>query len=284
MTTRDLELEQEAERRLTRTAIIAVFSLTIAIAIVNSTSTLMEVARDGGSIHPLRPWLTEGTSALYILLLFFVLLRLERRFPLEAGNWRAHVPIHMGAAVLWSIVHVVAMGYTREAIFPVLIGMDYQFFAHPGPMQVFFYEFRKDLLTYTLQLLTLTSLRTIEWHRLEAIAARREARNEHRLTLKCGGRTMHVEASGFRSAKAAGNYVELGLETGKHLARMTLAELEKQLADAGVDAVRVHRSWLVNRSAITEVRPTGEGDVVLTLANGDTIPGSRRYRDRLDAA
>ena len=32
------------------------------------------------------------------------------------------------------------------------------------------------------------------------------------------------------------------------------------------------------------VVPTGEGDVTLTLSNGDRIPGSRRYRDRLDVA
>lgn len=260
------------------------FALTIAITIVNATSTLMEVARDGGEIHPLRPWLIEGTSALYVLILFFGLLRLERRFPVEASNWRTHIPIQILGAVIWSILHVVAMGYTRELIFPYLLDWDYHFFAHPGPLEVFFYEFRKDILTYTLQLMALSALRTIEWHRLEAIAARQAARQDHRLTLKCGGRTMHVEASGFLSAKAAGNYVEVRLQNGEHLARMTLAELEKQLADAGIGAVRVHRSWLVNRSAITEVRPTGEGDVVLTLSNGDTIPGSRRYRDRLNAA
>ena len=70
---------------------------------------------------------------------------------------------------------------------------------------------------------------------------------------------------------------------GRQLARLTLAELERQLRDAGVDVVRVHRSWLVNRASIAEIAPTGEGDVTITLRDGDTAPGSRRYREPLAA-
>lgn len=284
MSSRDLELEIAAEARLTRTAILVVFSFTIAFTIVNATSILMEAARDGNDVHPLRPWFVEGSSAIYIMLLFFPLLYLERRFPIETTSWANHIPIHLIAALVWSGAHILGMGVTREALAPLILGQPYEFFDDPGPVNVVLYELRKDLVTYTLQLMTLTALRTIEWHRLEALAARRAAKTDHRLTLKCGGRTLHVEASGFVSAKAAGNYVELTTRTGSHLARMTLRELETQLLAADVDVVRVHRSWLVNRSCITEVTPTGEGDVTISLETGTTIPGSRRYRDRLDAA
>ena len=119
---------------------------------------------------------------------------------------------------------------------------------------------------------------------LEAEVARAEARQTHRLTLKCGGRTLRIAADEFRAAQAAGNYVEIRLAGGEHLARSTLTELERQLSEAGIDAVRVHRSWLVNRDAIREIAPTGEGDVAITLDTGAKVPGSRRYRDRLDAA
>ena len=97
-------------------------------------------------------------------------------------------------------------------------------------------------MTYTLQLMTLTALRTIEWHRMEAAAARRDARESRRLTLKCGGRVMHLEAMNFLTAKAAGHYAEIEFQTGSHLARITLAELQNQLLEAKVDAVRCHRS------------------------------------------
>ena len=284
MENREYQLEQDAERRLSRVAILVVFSLTLVMMSVNASSLLMEASRDGREINPLFRWLSEGTSAFYILVLFFVLLRVERRFPIEPGHWRQNLAIHAGIAMVWSIVHVLAMGLTRDAIYPLLLDWDYRFFSYPGPVEVFLYEFRKDLVTYTLQLMTLTALRTIEWHRMEAAAARRDARESQRLTLKCGGRVMHLEAEGFRLAKAAGNYVEVEFLTGTHLARITLSELQKQLTEARIDAVRCHRSWLVNKALVTEIRPTGEGDVSIHLDNGQTIPGSRRYRGQLDRA
>ena len=282
MENREFQLEQDAERRLRRVAILVVFSLTLVMMTLNASSLLMEATRDGRQIDPLFPWLSEGTSAFYILVLFFVLLSVERRFPIEPGHWRRNVIIHAGAAVVWSVIHVLAMGLTREAIYPAFLNWDYRFFAYPGPFEVFLYEFRKDLVTYTLQLMTLTALRTIEWHRMEAAAARRDARESQRLTLKCGGRVMHLEAEGCRLAKAAGNYVEVEFLTGTHLARLTLSELQKQLIEARIDAVRCHRSWLVNKALVTEIRPTGEGDVTIHLDNGQTIPGSRRYRGQLE--
>lgn len=284
MENREYQLEQNAERRLRLTAIIVVFSLVFVMMALNASSLLMEATRDGHEINPLRPWLSEGTSAFYILLLFFGLLWLERRFPIEPGSWRRNLVVHAGAAIVWSAIHILAMGLTREAIYPALLNWDYEFFSYPSPSEVFLYELRKDLVTYTLQLMTLTALRTIEWHRMEAAAARRDARESRRLTLKCGGRVMHLEAMNFLTAKAAGNYAEIEFQTGSHLARITLAELQNQLLEAKVDAVRCHRSWLINQEQIREIRPTGEGDVEITLDDGRLVPGSRRYRNRLKPA
>jgi DNA-binding LytR/AlgR family response regulator len=95
---------------------------------------------------------------------------------------------------------------------------------------------------------------------------------------------MRVPANDFTSARAAGNYVEVRFGNGQHLARTTLTDLEKLLTEAGIDARRVHRSWLINHACLAEITPTGEGDVTLTLADGQRVPGSRRYRDRLEAA
>ncbi len=66
-----------------------------------------------------------------------------------------------------------------------------------------------------------------------------------------------------------------------HLARATLASIERQLEDAGARAARVHRSWIVNTDQIVKTEPTGEGDVRIEMTDGTIIPGSRRYRDRL---
>ncbi|HBF89820.1 MAG TPA: LytTR family transcriptional regulator, partial [Hyphomonas atlantica] len=39
-----------------------------------------------------------------------------------------------------------------------------------------------------------------------------------------------------------------------------------------------HRSHLVNLDRVSEIVPTGEGDVTLRLDTGAEVPGSRRYR------
>lgn len=72
--------------------------------------------------------------------------------------------------------------------------------------------------------------------------------------------------------RAAGQY---------HLPRITLSELEQRLQDAGIDAVRVHKSYIVNRRMIADVSPSGEGDIRIRLIDGSEIKGSRRYRSRL---
>ncbi|MEZ5893657.1 MAG: LytTR family DNA-binding domain-containing protein [Parvularculaceae bacterium] len=126
--------------------------------------------------------------------------------------------------------------------------------------------------------------RDIEQQRRELAASREDARKSLRLTLKCGGRSIFVDASEVVSVKSAANYVEVDAGGAPYLARATLAAIERQLADAGVSAIRVHRSWVVNADRIRKIDPTGEGDVKIEMTNGAVVPGSRRYRDRLPAA
>lgn len=279
----DFQNEQDAERRAGLYALLTFSAMALAFWVVNSTSIIMEEARDGESFNGWMAWFLEGSSTAYLLILCWLAVRpWESRFPIGAASWTRWLPAHLGGALVFSALHVTAMGLTRDALFPLLFNTGYDFFANP--LQTFVYELRKDVLSYASVVLTLTGFRTIEWHRLEAAAARTEARTHHRVNLKCGGRVMHLDAPEFSAARAAGNYVEARFGARKHLARMTLNELDRLLREAGVDAVRVHRSWLVNRSMITETIPTGEGDVTITLSNGETIPGSRRYRDRLAAA
>jgi DNA-binding LytR/AlgR family response regulator len=46
----------------------------------------------------------------------------------------------------------------------------------------------------------------------------------------------------------------------------------------------VHRSRVVNRAKIAALKPTPSGDVEITLDDGRTMLGSRRYRSALEAA
>ncbi len=282
MTQSSFDREQAAERRVGRTAFLANLVVVLGIWVISASSILTRWEIENVQGSWLEPWVLEGTSPLIAVPLFFMVRWFERQAPLGRTDWLKALPIHAAGAVLFCTLVIAWMAIFRATVWPPLFGHGYDLF-DDGLVQVYIYEFRKVLPGYLGPLALIYFVRQLEFTKLERDAALEEARQTHRLTLKCGGRTIFVEADSFQTVKAAGNYVEIQLATGRQLARLTLAELERQLKDAGVDVVRVHRSWLVNRASISEVTPTGEGDVTITLSNGDTVPGSRRYREGLAA-
>lgn len=279
----DLDLVRDAERRAWLRACQFAWLSLLAFWVIASMSIDTEFARDGRTGPPLFAWVTEGSSVVMTALILPFMMWLGIRFPLEPGRWLASLPAHLGGYLVYLTLHITGMVLIREGVWAFAYGGDYEFF-HDAPWREIVYEARKDLGTYAgYQVIIAVSL-ALQYRRLEVEAARAEAKRSHRLTLKCGGRTLRISAEEFLAAKAAGNYVEVRIAAGDHLARLTLADLQKQLVEAGVDAVRVHRSWLVNRERIREICPTGDGDVLLTLDSGEKIPGSRRFREHLEVA
>lgn len=283
MSLSDFQRDQAAETRVGRRAFLAMLVILLSVWVISATSILIQRDIEGVNAPWLEPWVLEGTSLLIMLPLFLFVRWVEKMMPIGASNWRIAIPIHIAGSLVFAAITIAWMAVFRAAVWPPLFAHEYNLFGN-HPLQVFIYEYRKLLPGYVGPLALIFVFRHFELSKLELEAARSEARSTQRLTLKCGGRIIRIEAASFLSAKAAGNYVEVHTPTGEHLARMTLAELESQLNDAGVDAIRVHRSWLVNQDAVEEISPTGEGDITLTMSNGARIPGSRRYRERLDAA
>lgn len=275
----DLLKEEAAEKRVGRDAFIWYVAITTGIWILSATSILIRRDIDGVDLPWLQPWVVEGTSLILTIPLYFMVRWFEAKAPIGETRWRRALPVHLFGSTLYCALLIAWMASFRAVVWPPLFGHGYDLLGD-APLQVILYEYRKLLPGYLGALALIYTFRQMAMMRLELEAARNEARTSQRLTLKCGGRVIRVEADGFVSAKAAGNYVEVRLESGEHLARLTLAELHKQLTEAGIDAVRVHRSWLVNRDAIVEIAPTGEGDATLTLSSGGTLPGSRRFRDQ----
>ena len=276
----DLQRERAAERTAVWRAFIAYAAIIIGFWLVNSLSNITEAERAGHPLQAGEAWFLEGTSAIIILALFWPVARMEARFPVGETRWALALPVYFAGSLVFSAIHVAWIAGVRDTLWPVLFEGEYRFFAD-GIGLVFLYEYRKDVMAYAVILFFLYIFRSVERHRMEADAARREAQARHRVTLKCGGRTVLAEAADFTLAKAAGNYVEARFGAREILARMTLTELEALLSEAGVDAVRTHRSFLINRAAIAETVPTGEGDVRIVLSDGNEVPGSRRYRDSL---
>ncbi|WP_379062400.1 LytTR family DNA-binding domain-containing protein [Mesorhizobium sp. UC22_110] len=204
----------------------------------------------------------------------------ERRFRLAIAGLPRAIVVHVIGSIVFSALHVAGMVLLRKVVFAIALGQAYNFFDEP--LTDLAYEYRKDALTYATILLMLTLVRGIEFNRPHS---RRERQSEPaRLTLKSGGRTILLDAHAVEWARAAANYVDVHARGSTHLARISLSALEAQLREAGVDAVRVHRSWIVNRAKIVEIVPLGDGDVRIRTGEGAEIRGSRRYRHLLDAA
>jgi DNA-binding LytR/AlgR family response regulator len=97
------------------------------------------------------------------------------------------------------------------------------------------------------------------------------------LWLRDGPTSFHIDPRDIVSVTSAGNYVEFNLPKGPRLIRGTLAAEEVRLKPFGL--VRVHRTRLanLNRVVAAELRPAG--DFLLRMDNGETVAGSRRYRN-----
>jgi DNA-binding LytR/AlgR family response regulator len=101
------------------------------------------------------------------------------------------------------------------------------------------------------------------------------------IPVELAGRTRLLPRSAVRWVEAQGDYARLHTTDASHLVRVSLATLAERWADAGF--ARIHRSYLVQLTAIAELRLTGSGYVV--LVDGRELPVSRRHtrelKDRL---
>lgn len=278
-----LEAEQARDRRTDLRAWLAVIIITLGFFIVDIVSEMTDgtYAGDPGRWHQFV--LFDGSSILVLFTLFPVLLWLTRRRPLSLQEWKTVLPIYALASLVWSAMHIAGMVAIRKVLFPLFYEGHYSFSRAGGFWLEVLYEYRKDLLTFTLYLAVIYAFRHMAELRRELQTARAEASRSSRITLKSGGSTIFIDAHAVDWARAAGNYVEISAGGKMHLARITLTALDEQLQASGAEIVRTHRSWLVNKARLREVRPTGDGDQIAILQAGEEVPISRRYRDALSA-
>ncbi len=250
--------------------------------LVDVLSAATEIGKSNSDFPVIYVVIFEATGFGVFLALFPLIARLATMATPGQHDWRFVLAFHLAASVVVSVLHVSTMVALRKIIFWAAFSGPYIF--TDNLLRDFIYEYRKDLLGYALFVFIIVFGRQLDQQRRELAAAREDARRSKRLTLKCGGRSVFVDAASIAWAKSASNYVEIKAGNETHLARATLAAIENQLADAGAGALRVHRSWVVNRDFIRKIEPTGEGDVRIEMNDGTIIPGSRRFRDRLPAA
>ncbi|MFF2551616.1 LytR/AlgR family response regulator transcription factor [Nocardia sp. NPDC058058] len=98
------------------------------------------------------------------------------------------------------------------------------------------------------------------------------------IPVELGGATTLVNRASVSWVEADGDYSRLHTNSGSHLVRIPLSELESRWQEAGF--VRVHRSYLVALRLVTGLRTVGTGTVVCLRADGSAaaveLPVSRR--------
>lgn len=212
-------------------------------------------------------WLWEGSSWVGFLFVLPFARRAARAFRPPRLPWAAAPLAHLPVAMLFSAGHVAIMLAIRQLGY-AWMGLTYDFFGS-SPAGMLIYEFRKDIVVYAASVAVFLLVGSGS----ETPSAPRE-----RITVRDGTRTLYLRPDEIVSVEAAANYVELATTAGTVLHRTTLAAMEAELGDG---FARVHRSRLVRRDAVREVRGTPSGDFELVLEDGRTVAGSRRYRDRL---
>ncbi len=279
MAVSDAISDEVLDRRVGRRVLLLALCFFPVVAAINAATLITDAARVGYALDARLPWILEFTSIVVIIALTPMIALVERRFPVTASGWRKAALAHASGSVAFSALHIGGMAALRTVVVPAVTGRRYAFLQ--SPLTDAIYEYRKDIIVYAVIVLLLTLVRAELETKRDSAAARSEARETGRLTLKSGGRTIYLDAGAVLSAHAAGNYVEIRASGRTHLPRISLAGLREQLAAAGVDVVQVHRSSLVNRAAIVELVPGGDGDFVVVLSDGSTVKGSRRYRSQL---
>lgn len=102
-----------------------------------------------------------------------------------------------------------------------------------------------------------------------------------RLAVRGSDRTRILDLAEVTWIEAADNYVRLHCASGKHLSRRTMRDLEQTLDPARF--ARIHRSAIVNLLCVRELRPHGDGDYELRLADGVRLTLTRSYRGAFEA-
>lgn len=261
-------------------AVVGVF-----VAIINATSGIMEAQTGGPPVQPAEVWLWEFSSVFVVVALSPAVAWMIWRVPppVDAGPapWIRAAALHLLAACLYSVAHIAGMVAIRHAGYAT-VGWPYDFSYNGDYVLPFFYEWRKDLLTYLSNAITFWGWGL--WVAFTAAQARQAEpppmTADDRIEIRDGARIMLIEPAQISWLEAAGNYVEIHVGDARHLARGTLAAFEEKLAARGF--VRIHRSRLINRARIAGFKPTPSGDLEITLDDGRMIAGSRRFRAALE--
>lgn len=109
----------------------------------------------------------------------------------------------------------------------------------------------------------------------ECIAKRQAAR----IAFKANGSIVFLDLSDILAVQAEGNYVSLQHRPNPYLVHESLSSMAEKLRPYGF--IRIHRSVVVNISAVEEVQPLPSGEYRLRVRGGKKYLVTRTYKRNL---
>jgi two-component system LytT family response regulator len=113
------------------------------------------------------------------------------------------------------------------------------------------------------------------WRQLEVIAKRQAPR----IAFKAKGGILLLDLADILAVQAEGNYVSLRHRTNLYLVHESLSSMAEKLKPYGF--IRIHRSVVVNISAVEEIRPLPTGEHRLLVKGGKEYLVTRTYKRNL---
>jgi two-component system, LytTR family, sensor kinase len=127
---------------------------------------LIGLRSDGSTLAGWKPFVWELSSTIIVVALVPLVVRLERRFPVDAKPRGPIVAVHLAAALAFSAAHTVFIVTTRKLIY-AFAGETYDFNLSIGPL----YELQKDIIVYCVILIVLFAAREFRVRRAGELRA-----------------------------------------------------------------------------------------------------------------
>ena len=100
-----------------------------------------------------------------------------------------------------------------------------------------------------------------------------------RIAIKSNGRILLLDPHEVVAVHAQGNHVILERRTGSHLLHESISTMAEKLKPYGF--IRIHRSVLVNRLHVEEIRAWPTGEYGLRVTGGKEYTVTRTYKEEL---
>jgi DNA-binding LytR/AlgR family response regulator len=113
------------------------------------------------------------------------------------------------------------------------------------------------------------------WRQMEVIAKRQAPR----IAFKAKSSILLLDLADILAVQAEGNYVSLRHRTNAYLVHESLSSMAEKLKPYGF--IRIHRSVIVNISAVEEIQPLLTGEYRLRIKGGKEYLATRTYKHNL---